>query len=87
MNIENSSAVPVEETKKDPDGFYSVTSRLVLPEGMDTDNLTCAVSHSYWAVERTVTPQPIAGRPPAHEALPAITPNYSYFTQILVLKE
>ncbi|XP_029936781.1 cell surface glycoprotein CD200 receptor 1-A isoform X2 [Myripristis murdjan] len=60
MNIGNSSAVPVEETKKDPDGFYSVTSRLVLPEGMDTGNLTCAVSHSSWAVGRTVTPQPRA---------------------------
>lgn len=35
-------------------GFLTVESRLELPEGMDTENLSCVVRHQYWEGERIV---------------------------------
>ncbi|XP_021434983.2 cell surface glycoprotein CD200 receptor 1-A isoform X1 [Oncorhynchus mykiss] len=38
------------------DGFNKVESRLVLPEGIATGNLTCAVTHPSWEEVHMVTP-------------------------------
>ncbi|XP_014020352.1 cell surface glycoprotein CD200 receptor 1-A isoform X3 [Salmo salar] len=39
------------------DGFNKVESRLVLPEGIATGNLTCAVIHPSWEEVHMVTPE------------------------------
>ncbi|XP_026152321.1 cell surface glycoprotein CD200 receptor 1-B isoform X2 [Mastacembelus armatus] len=41
---------------KSSDGFITVESRLELPKGMDTKNLTCTISHPYWEEERIIRP-------------------------------
>ncbi|XP_078142402.1 cell surface glycoprotein CD200 receptor 1-A isoform X2 [Centroberyx gerrardi] len=55
-NVGNSSSVPTEKIRRDPDGSYTVESRLDLPEGLDPGNLTCAVRYAYWRKERTMIP-------------------------------
>ncbi|KAL7384689.1 hypothetical protein ABVT39_006836 [Epinephelus coioides] len=35
-------------------GFLTVESRLELPEGMDTENLSCVVRHQYWEEKRSI---------------------------------
>uniref|UniRef100_UPI0037E731BB cell surface glycoprotein CD200 receptor 1-A isoform X2 n=1 Tax=Semicossyphus pulcher TaxID=241346 RepID=UPI0037E731BB len=47
---ENSSS---EETRES-NGFFTVESRLVLPEGTDTEGLRCLVRHPCWEGEKTV---------------------------------
>lgn len=49
----NSSSVETLER----DGFITVESRLELEEGMDTENLTCAVRHTLWEQERILVPE------------------------------
>ncbi|XP_075963191.1 cell surface glycoprotein CD200 receptor 1 [Anarhichas minor] len=34
------------------DGFFTVESRLELPEGMDTENLSCVIQHPNWTEKR-----------------------------------
>ncbi|XP_076603509.1 cell surface glycoprotein CD200 receptor 1-A isoform X2 [Chaetodon auriga] len=41
-----------------PDGFFTVESRLELPEGMNTQNLSCVVSHPYWDEKKILVPKP-----------------------------
>ncbi|XP_070771309.1 cell surface glycoprotein CD200 receptor 1 [Enoplosus armatus] len=53
-NLGNSSSV---ETLLDSHGFWTVESRLELPEGMDPTNLSCAFSHLYWKEEKTLVPE------------------------------
>ncbi|XP_036964664.1 cell surface glycoprotein CD200 receptor 1-A-like isoform X2 [Acanthopagrus latus] len=40
------------KTLSEPDGFFTVESRLKISEGMDTENLSCAISHPYWREEK-----------------------------------
>ncbi|XP_041807455.1 cell surface glycoprotein CD200 receptor 1 isoform X2 [Chelmon rostratus] len=44
-----------------PHGFVTVESRLELPEGMDTQNLSCAVSHPSWDEKKVLEPKPEKG--------------------------
>ncbi|KAM9850746.1 cell surface glycoprotein CD200 receptor 1 [Aulostomus maculatus] len=50
----NSSLV---EAQTSSDGFVTVESRLELPEGTDTENLTCSVTHPYWESEKVLAPK------------------------------
>lgn len=36
--------------------FFTVESHLELPQGMDTQNLSCSVKHPYWKSEMSVVP-------------------------------
>lgn len=45
-----------------PHGFVTVESRLELPEGMDTQNLSCAVSHPSWDEKKVLEPKPEKGQ-------------------------
>ncbi|XP_068560997.1 cell surface glycoprotein CD200 receptor 1 isoform X2 [Cebidichthys violaceus] len=38
-------------------GFFTVESRLELPEGMDRENLSCAIRHPHWTGERILVPK------------------------------
>ncbi|KAM8749501.1 cell surface glycoprotein CD200 receptor 1-B-like isoform 1-T1 [Acanthopagrus schlegelii] len=40
------------KTSSEPDGFFTVESRLTISEGMNTKNLSCAISHPYWREEK-----------------------------------
>ncbi|XP_070832457.1 cell surface glycoprotein CD200 receptor 1 [Chaetodon trifascialis] len=57
----NSSSV---KTQLDSHGFFTVESRLELPKGMDTQNLSCAISHPYWAEKEILIPKPRKGYAP-----------------------
>lgn len=50
------------ETQAESDGFFTVESRLELPKGTDTKNLTCVISHPYWSEEQTLEPKPRKGQ-------------------------
>ncbi|XP_031151392.1 cell surface glycoprotein CD200 receptor 1-A isoform X3 [Sander lucioperca] len=39
------------------DGFFTVESRLELLEGMDKENLSCAIRHPYWKEEKILWPK------------------------------
>ncbi|XP_056145823.1 cell surface glycoprotein CD200 receptor 1-A [Lampris incognitus] len=62
-NAENVSSVPEVTSSSQPDGSYSVTSELDLPQGVAADNLTCAVSHFSWGGEKMVIPERAFGGP------------------------
>ncbi|KAM8749065.1 cell surface glycoprotein CD200 receptor 1-B-like [Acanthopagrus schlegelii] len=40
------------KTSSEPDGFFTVESRLKISEGMDTENLSCTIRHPYWREEK-----------------------------------
>ncbi|XP_071332512.1 cell surface glycoprotein CD200 receptor 1 [Trachinotus anak] len=46
------------ETAPGSDGFITAESQLDLPEGMDTENLTCAIRHLYWEKAMILIPKP-----------------------------
>ncbi|XP_030283331.1 cell surface glycoprotein CD200 receptor 1-A-like isoform X2 [Sparus aurata] len=45
------------KTSSDKDGFFTVESRLEISEGMNTENLSCAISHPYWSEEKVLEPK------------------------------
>lgn len=36
--------------------FFTAESRLELPQGMDTQNLSCTIEHPYWKDEKILVP-------------------------------
>ncbi|XP_069010124.1 cell surface glycoprotein CD200 receptor 1-A isoform X1 [Embiotoca jacksoni] len=56
------NSTPVTE-RNDSNGFFTVESRLTLPEGMDAKNLTCAIRHKLWAKENILEPKLKKGHP------------------------
>ncbi|XP_067459860.1 cell surface glycoprotein CD200 receptor 1 isoform X2 [Thunnus thynnus] len=53
-HLENSSS---SKTWLGSDGFFTVESRLELPENMDSKNLSCTIRHQYWEEEKTLVPK------------------------------
>nr|XP_040057364.1 cell surface glycoprotein CD200 receptor 1-B isoform X2 [Gasterosteus aculeatus aculeatus] len=47
----------VSSVKSGSNGYFTVESRLELLEEMDTENLSCAVSHPSWKRERIIVPK------------------------------
>lgn len=47
----------IVETPLERGGFATAWSRLELPQGTDTENLTCVVNHPYWADPQVLLPQ------------------------------
>lgn len=54
------NSTPVESSSES-NGFYTVESRLELPEGTDPTNVSCAVSHLFWRENQIRVPKPISG--------------------------
>lgn len=40
------------DTQCGPDGLFTVESHLEIPEGMDTQNLSCIIRHPFWKEEK-----------------------------------
>ncbi|KAM9346820.1 cell surface glycoprotein CD200 receptor 1-like [Symphorus nematophorus] len=53
-----------EETRTEPNGLFTVESRLELTEGMDTENLRCTIMHLFWKEAQTLRPKLKAGYVP-----------------------
>ncbi|XP_054644251.1 cell surface glycoprotein CD200 receptor 1 isoform X2 [Dunckerocampus dactyliophorus] len=52
------------EKQQSSNGFFSVESRLKLPEGARTvENVTCIIRHLYWQSEKKLRPKPPKGLP------------------------
>ncbi|KAM4608486.1 cell surface glycoprotein CD200 receptor 1 [Polymixia lowei] len=56
-NTGNSSSIPRFNTLPEPDGSYTVESKLEFSEGVMADNLICAVAHTSWEQEQLVKPE------------------------------
>ncbi|XP_073330314.1 cell surface glycoprotein CD200 receptor 2-like [Pagrus major] len=52
------------KTSSDLDGFFTAESRLEISDGMDTGNLSCAISHPFWREEHILVPKPTKGYDP-----------------------
>ncbi|KAM6956057.1 cell surface glycoprotein CD200 receptor 1 isoform 2-T2 [Lycodopsis pacificus] len=51
----------ISSVTNDSDGFFTVESRLELPKGMDTENLSCAIRHPNWTREKILVLKPKKG--------------------------
>nr|XP_057938450.1 cell surface glycoprotein CD200 receptor 1-A isoform X2 [Doryrhamphus excisus] len=52
------------EKQQSSNGFFSVESRLGLPEGAgNVENVTCIIRHLYWQSEKTLRPKRLKGLP------------------------
>ncbi|XP_073330156.1 cell surface glycoprotein CD200 receptor 1-like isoform X2 [Pagrus major] len=52
------------KTSSDLDGFFTAESRLEISDKMDTENLSCAISHLFWREEQILVPKPTKGNVP-----------------------